>query len=232
MNNLKNKTVLITGGTSGLGFELAKKFLDQHCKVIITGRNQKNLDSAAKKLKSNNLTTAFCDITQVNQIKNLFKTLTELDILVNNAGVWLEGALEKNSDEHILTTINTNFTGLAFTTREAIPLMKKSKGVASIVNISSTAGIEPKQKNPVYAATKYAVKGLTDCLNVDFRNTNLRAIGVYPGGMNTPLFSKAMAEKDMTGYMNPEDVAQTIVEILNKPDNMVVDTLVIRRTKY
>jgi NADP-dependent 3-hydroxy acid dehydrogenase YdfG len=232
MEMFKDYKVYITGGTSGLGFSLAERFIELGAIVYITGRNSQNLLNASKKIKSDRLITLQCDIKNLEEIKNSFKSIDRLSILINNAGVWLEGELVDNPDTYIQTTIDTNLTGLIFTTKYAIPLLKKSAAMATVVNISSTAGIEPKLKNPVYAATKYAVRGFTECMNQDFRNKNIRFIGIYPGGMNTPLFANANINKNTENYMDPNDVANIIIDAVSKPSNMVLDKIVIKRTKY
>ncbi|RMD76994.1 SDR family oxidoreductase [Candidatus Dojkabacteria bacterium] len=232
MKTLKDKKILITGGTSGLGFSLAKKFIQRGSVVYVTGKDESKLQEIKEKLKTENLVTLFCDITNLNDIKGMFKKIESLDVLVNNAAVWLEGELCENTDEEIKRTIDTNLTGLILTTKYSLSLLEESDEIGIIVNISSTAGIEPKHLNSVYSATKYAVRGFSECINLDYRYKNVRSICVFPGGIKTSFFHKAGVEKNVENYMDPDNVADCIVEILTKPNDMIVDSLVIRRTKY
>ncbi len=230
--NSTKKAVYITGGTSGLGLCLVRKFLEMDYLVYVTGRNEEKLSELHKNFNSQNLVTISCDITNIVDIKKSFENIDFLNVLVNNAGIWLEGELLDATDEKIISTIQTNLTGLILTTKYAIPKLQKAITVSTVVNISSTAGIEPRSKNSVYAATKFAIKGFTDCMNMDYRNGNIRFVGVYPGGMKTDLFKSAGVEKNLENYMDPDEVADVIIKAIQKPDNMVIDTIIIRRTKY
>ncbi|HRO65123.1 MAG TPA: SDR family NAD(P)-dependent oxidoreductase, partial [Candidatus Dojkabacteria bacterium] len=92
--NLTNKTILITGGSEGLGFALAKELLSHNSEVIICGRNSEKLNDASKKLNSNKLRTFVCDVSDYNQVQMMVKNITNLDILINNAGIFMESPIE------------------------------------------------------------------------------------------------------------------------------------------
>ncbi|MCS7317940.1 MAG: SDR family oxidoreductase [Candidatus Dojkabacteria bacterium] len=233
--SLSKKQVLITGSTSGLGRALVEIFLEYGAFVYVTGRNFIKLQEVSKDLISKgyeNFVTARLDVLDVESIVSCFNTIDSLDVLVNNAGVWLEGIIEENTDYDVSKVIDTNIKGLILVTKYALPKLKKTKNNSIVVNISSTAGVEPKPRNAVYVATKYAVTGFSEALSLDLKDSNIRCICVCPGGIATNLFSTAGVHKDLTNYMSPYDIGRIIVEsiIHSIRSNLVTDKIVIRRT--
>lgn len=233
-----NKKVLITGASGGLGTSLVVDLLNRNYQVIATSRDLQNLNHIKNLVNPeflNRLSFAEIDVANLNSIKNFFSKIDYLDICINNAGIWSEGYLSDLPDELIFKTIEVNLLGSIYVTKYAIPLLQKSSFEKSlIVNISSTAGIEPKTKNSVYVASKYGIKGFTDALNLDLKDSKIKCIGVYPGGIATDLFKKQGYEKDLSNYMKPDLVAKIIVDNIENSfeENVFVDTLVIRRNKY
>ena len=226
---IANKVALVTGGGSGLGLATTQALLKEGATVYICGRNQDSLTQAQQQLNSDKLRTVVCDVSSIEQVKAMAQTIGDLDILINNAGVWLEGELESNDYEKISTVIDTNLKGLIYVTRAFITQMKaRNSGV--IVNISSRLGVTPREGVSSYVASKFGVRGFTDALKLELINTKLKVIGFYPGRMFTELFDKAGFHKEnLEGTMQPEDVADTIVYILKRPDNMTIDHIVINK---
>lgn len=226
--NLKGKTALVTGGATGLGLAIAKKLLEHRCKVVICGRTQTHLNQTRSQLNSPNLTTKLCDVTDYTQIETLVQDIGFIDILINNAGVWLEGELETYSAEKITQTLDINLKGVIYTTRAALPQMKK-RNDGYIVNISSTSGLKGRELQSVYVASKFGVHGFTESLKVELASTNVKVIGIYPGGMNTKLFAKAGTPKDNTNWMDPNKVAEIIVFTLERDESLIMDHVVINK---
>ncbi|OGD54693.1 hypothetical protein A3J78_01505 [Candidatus Beckwithbacteria bacterium RBG_13_35_6] len=228
--NLKNKTVLITGGNSGLGFAIAKELVKKNSKIIILGKDKKGVEMARKKLNSPLISTIVCDLRDYKDIQKKLKNIRHLDILINNAGVWLEGQLQNNKFLDIANVININLTGLICITKIILPIMlKKNHGI--IFNISSTSGINPKTNQSIYIASKYGVTGFTKSLQKDLENTNIKVFGFYPGGMKTNLFNKTNSKKDVSNFMDPQQIAKIIVFILQRPQSVNMDHVVINRSK-
>lgn len=232
--NLKNKIALITGGNSGLGFEIAKELLKRNCKVIILGKDKHKVEKAKKKLGSPLVCCLVCDLRDYNQIKNAAKSINEVDILINCAGIIAYQSLEKQDPQNIRDIIEINLLGTIYMTRVILPKMKK-KNSGVIVNVSSTSGLmtggHPYES--VYIASKFGVTGFTEALKkeIDEEKKNIKIIGLYPGGMNTELFSKAGLKKDTSKFMDPGEIAKIIVFILERPDSIKMDHVVVNRNK-
>lgn len=226
--NLKGKTALVTGGATGLGFAIAKKLLKEGAKVYICSRSKTKLDKAKNELKSKHLITKVCDIGDYRQIKSLAKGIGPVDILINNAGIWLKGKLEDNTVGEINQTLASNLLGTILITKAFLPSFKK-KNNGYIINISSTSGLKGKNLQSVYVASKYGVQGFTESLKQDLKETNIKVVGFYPGGMKTDLFKKLGEPKGINKWMEPDEVASVIAFIITRPGSMLIDHIVINR---
>lgn len=215
--------ILITGGTSGLGLEIAKLTLEKGSEVFVCAREEKDLPAGIKFVK--------CDVTSPESVENLSREIGDIDVLINNAGIWLEGSVEKNSFDEISKLIDINLKGYIYTTKIFLPkMLEKKRGM--IINISSTSGIEAKPNSSVYVASKFGVTGFTEGLKADLVGSGVKIVGVYPGGMRTELFKSAGSNREVDKFVDPKDIAKVIVNIIDEPDSMVSDHVVIRRTQY
>lgn len=227
--NLQNKTVLVTGASSGLGLEIVRLLLTKGARVILTSRASDKLSQLKEEMSSEKCRVMSCDVANLDEIKELHKEVGEVDVLVNNAGIWLAGELAGYDYEQIQKVIEVNFTGLINMTREFLPGMK-SKGQGMIVNVSSTSGLLGREQQTVYAATKWGVRGFTESLKLELKPDKIQVMGFYPGGMNTPLFNKSGDIKDTSNYMDPREVAEVLVFALSRPDSMTVSDITLNRT--
>ncbi len=189
---IESKVALITGGSKGIGFEIAKAFADADAKVAITGRDTNKLGIAKEKLGGKILTIS-ADITQVElcacTLDAVLKELGKLDILINNAGVGIYKPISQTTIQDFDLMFNTNVRGLFALTQAAIPELKKALG--NIINIGSVLGIRPM---PVYSASKAAVIMLTQLWAKELA-PDIRVNSISPGVVGTPLFDKAFGEK-------------------------------------
>lgn len=225
--NLTNKTILITGGSEGLGFALAKELLSQKSEIIICGRSREKLNDASKKLNSNKLRTFVCDVSDYNQVQMMVKNITNLDILINNAGIFMESPIESSNPSEISNVINVNVKGVIYVTKACIPLLKRRKE-SYLLNISSTKGIEGEENLSVYSASKFAVQGFTESLQLELKETNIKVFGFYPASMDTTFHLKTGVVRDRSNWMTVEEVAEVIGFALSRPDPMMFDKLVLR----
>lgn len=224
------KSILITGGTSGIGLAISKIAINKFEKVAILGRDAQKLAEIKRQL-GEKLETIECDLTSNESIVGLESKIKDYEVLVNNAGIIKYGKLEDHTSEIVNRIIQTNLTALIQLSKIVLPTMK-SKNSGAIVNISSTSGIFGRANETVYVASKWGVRGFTEGLKQELSDTHIRVIGVYPGGVVTELFSKAGNQKPPgSGMMQPDQVAEIIMFALSQPKEVKLDTLVINRDK-
>ncbi len=188
--DISNKTVIVTGASSGLGVTFAKFLAERGANVAITARRVEKLNDLNQELIENGFSsiTVQCDVTQSSQVKELFdkteKKFGRVDILVNNAGQIAEaGAVpEKITDEMFEQTVKVNLMGLWFCCREAGQRMLSDGLGGSIINLSSVAGLNGMRGMPAaYQATKGAVTNLTKSLAASWADRGIRVNAIAPG---------------------------------------------------
>ena len=225
--NLKNKTVIVTGSSDGIGREIALKLAKEGAKLALAARNEdklKDVKSEAETLGSPKVEVYPCDLKVKEDIKatveRIISDFGSVQILINNAGIWQKvGQLEEATLEDIEAVITTNLTGLIMMTRLILPELR-SQEEAAVINVSSHSGIEAKAGQSVYCATKWGVTGFTETLRVDLKGTNIRVAGLYQGGTQTKLFEKANDPKDpeiFSRFTEPSDLADVVVFMLSRP---------------
>ena len=187
---LKNKTALITGGNSGIGLGIAKRYIDEVAQVIISSRDEIALQNAKQSLGTN-AHSYQCDVKQLNQIVNLFNNVKIefglLDVLVVNAGVATVRPIEQTTESDFDHQIDTNLKGAYFTIKNALPLLKEGSSIILISSIANSKGFEGMS---VYGATKAAVRSLARTLAKELAGRNIRVNCISPGPIDTPVFNK------------------------------------------
>lgn len=224
---LKNKSVVITGGSDGLGFSLAKAFLAKGALVNLIARDENKLDLAVKELGSN-AKGFVADVSNWQEIEQVAQKIESIDILINNAGVWIEGSLLDNEIAKIDQAIDINLKGVIYATKAFLPKLKKETE-GHILNVVSTSGLKGRDGQSVYCASKFGVSGFTEALKVDLEKTNVKVTGFYPGGMRTHLFDKAGNPKANQDWMKTDKVAEIIAFMLEQDMNMVMDQVVLNK---
>ena len=189
-NRLENKVALITGGTSGIGAETARLFVNEGAKVIISGRSQEKGEILSNELGGNSK-YILSDVTKEEDIENSIKeTLEEfgkLDILFNNAGGPVGAGIEKVTQKDIDYGVHLLLASVILGTKFAIEPMRKNGG-GCIINNSSIAGIRYRQGDPLYAALKAGVTHYTRMSGVELGPDNIRVNSISPGAIATPIF--------------------------------------------
>ncbi len=227
--NLKDKTVVVTGGSEGLGFSIAKKFSNLGSIVHIISRSKDKLDKAMEDIGGNTISHV-ADVSNFDEMKKIADEIGQVDVLINNAGVWIEGLVTDNSTEDISSAIDINLKGVIYTTKAFLPEMLKANE-AHILNVSSTSGLKGKKNQSVYVASKFGVSGFTKSLAEDLLETNVKVSGFYPGGMNTDLFKKAGSSKGGSDWMDTDKVAELIAFMIEQDTTMVMDHVVLNKRK-
>lgn len=198
------KTWLITGCSSGLGRELVEAALARGDRVVATARNPRTLDSLAAKYPDT-VRTKVLDVTQpgaaATAVALAEQAFGRLDVLVNNAGFAFIGAVEEGTPEEYRPMFETNVFGLVETTRVALPALRRAGG-GRIVNISSIAGVVAWAGSGLYAATKFAVEGISESLAQEVAPFGIGVIIVEPGAFRTELLSSSfsMAKTELPDY--------------------------------
>ena len=192
---LAKRTVLITGGSSGIGLELAQQLLERDNVVIITGRDQDKLDAATRALPR--VHTFRSDVSDPEAIAALHERVIArfpaLDTLINNAGIMRNLSLHQSRDLNDITReIEINFGGPIRMIQQFLPHLKTRPG-ALIVNVSSGLAFVPLPISPVYSATKAAIHSFTQSLRVQLAGTGVTAIELAPPGVETPSFRAEFA---------------------------------------
>jgi len=229
---------LITGGTSGLGYELAKKLVKIGKNIIIMGRDEKKLNNSMKELKNISKDSKIkgfqIDISNLSEVDKFFLNLKEEDIqieyLYNNAGKGYFGSVEKLTEGDINSVLNSNLIGLVNMTSRVITHMKELNQKCRIINILSTAALVGKKNETIYNAAKWGAKGFLESVRDEVSGGNIEIIIFYPGGMNTSFWNDIDSGYNFSTFMKAEDVAEEIIHTsLN--ENMVVSDIVINRRK-
>lgn len=210
--SMRNKVVLITGGTSGIGLAVASEFLDADAKVVITGRNRKNGENALTALKTDkrNHEVAFFEsnVSVADEVKNLIqfvvKTFGKLDIAFNNAGI--EGRfapVDELSEAEFDSVVDVNLKGVWLCCKYEIEQFKKQHTPGVIVNTSSWLARGAFPGSAVYSASKAALDGLVRVLAVEGASAGIRANNIQPGYIRTAMFDRFFPQPNANELMAP-----------------------------
>jgi 3-oxoacyl-[acyl-carrier protein] reductase len=229
--NLKNAVALISGGSSGIGYAIAKSLKESGARVAITGRNEKRLHEAANELGVHAIRA---DVAVEADVKNTYADVMakfgDLDILVNNAGIGFFKNLVDFDLKEFEATFATNVTGAMLMAREAARhFVKKNRG--NIVNISSTAGTRGAPNGTAYYASKFALRGMTECWRAELRKYNIRVILVNPSEVVTNFFQTAnLPQKVNDTKLRGEEIAFAVKASLEMDDRGFIPELSVFAT--
>ena len=227
---MNQEVVVITGAGSGLGGSLARKYSEMGAYVCLLGLNEAILKNSAN-LLDNKYSIYQLDVSIKGEVDKVFQAIYEevgpIDLLVNNAGTGIFALAEQIDEKSVHNMIDVNLKGTIFCSQAVLPNMKeKNKGI--IANIVSTAGLEGKVTESVYCASKFGVKGFTESLLAELKDTSVKVYGAYMGGMKTEFWSGIYSEKQTENLMDPDDVADIIIDNIKPRRNMFVPQVVIK----
>jgi meso-butanediol dehydrogenase/(S,S)-butanediol dehydrogenase/diacetyl reductase len=178
-----SKTIVITGGGSGLGRALARRFMGEGETVVLLGRTLSKLEAATAGLEGR-ASAIGCDIARPSSVKAAFAEIAErhgrIDALINNAAVFQPALVAEASDEHIVNTININLTGAILCARSAIPLLNAN---GHIINVTSESVAMPFPHLTLYQSSKAGLEQFTECLHRELRPSGIRVTTVRAGQM-------------------------------------------------
>ena len=236
MSKLTGKTVLVTGGGSGIGLAAARLFLGEGARVAITGRNEDKLCRAAEELNvGDRLMVRAADVADMAQVESLVTEVTRrferIDILLNNAGLNIkERTFRELTPENWQLLLGANLHGAFYCMRAVLPSMRERRD-GLIININSISG---KRSNPLgglgYNAAKFALRGLALGLAAEEKDNGIRVSNIYPGEVNTPILDarpSPVGEERRRAMLQAEDVASAVLFIATLPPRASIPELVI-----
>ena len=241
-----NKTVLITGATSGIGEACAKKYAADGDRLILTGRRADRLNILKTELEKDFSTEILALIFDVQDKKAVDKNLgtlptewQKIDLLINNAGLAAGKDSFENADINDWETmLNTNVHGLLYVSKQIIPLMIANKK-GHVVNIGSIAGKEVYENGNVYCASKFAVDAISKSMRFDLLKHSIKVTCIHPGAVETEFSlvrfkgdkNKAAATYNGMVPLSGNDIADSIFYCTQLPDHVCINELVITPTQ-
>lgn len=221
---------IVTGASSGIGTAFSHALIDKGATVYGLARSTDRLEEIREKLGEGFIPITL-DISRHDAIEewvgNTFAGNTNPDILVNNAGIGRFGNVDELPLEDWEAMIQTNLSGIFYMTRQLVPLMKENNSVCHIVNIASIAGKVGNPQLTGYNASKFGVRGFSEALFKEVRYDGIKVTCMYPGSIATNFFGEADMETH-PNMMQPGDVADVLIHVLETPDNFLINDLTMR----
>jgi short-subunit dehydrogenase len=232
------KVCVISGGSSGLGFSLATKLLRNGMNVVILGRDSEKLIQAAEWLQTGleyyRVTPVACNIGIEKDVRKFGDFLKSQDMTVeylfNNAGKGLFAKAETSTSLMIDSTFEANLKGMILLTSEILRITPDNEEL-TIVNIMSTSSLSGRNEETIYCAAKWGARGYTEALRTELKGTKRNIIAVYPGGMKTDFWKAPGQDRDISDFMEPDDVAEKLINAVIVSDKMLVTDITINRKK-
>ena len=240
-NNIEGKVVVITGASSGLGEAAARFVSAQGAWVALGARRIDRLESLAKELMGERTMAIQTDVTRYDQVKRLVDNAVEkfgrIDVIINNAGLMPNSPLERLKIEDWDRMIDVNIKGVLYGIAAVLPHMKQQRS-GHIINVASVAGLKVRPGGAVYAATKHAVRALSEGLRLEVKPYNIRTTVISPGAVSTELPNTITDPEILENVRNvyelaitPESFAQAVGFAMNQPDDVDVNEIVFRPTR-
>lgn len=230
--NLKNRVVLVTGGSQGIGLETAKMLKSKGATVIVNGRKQSRLDQVKEEYGFLSIQGDVSREKDVHSIYSFVQDRTkQLDVLINNAGYGYFDMLENIQLDKFSDVFATNVAGAMMMAREAAKIFKQQKS-GNIVNVCSTAGTRGFAGGTAYSATKFALRAMTECWRAELRKYNVRVILINPSEVQTHFAVNSGREQR---EFNPtklqgSDIAHAICSSLEMDDRGFITELTVFAT--
>lgn len=229
--DLNNKVAIVTGASSGIGYSFSKKLIGKGATVYGLARRLNKLNDIRERLGEKFIPVQM-DITDSGAlsgwVQEQFDSANSPHILINNAGLATFGNVEDLSVEDWDTMINTNLNGIFYLTREIVPLMKNNDDYCHIINISSVAGLLGNPQISGYNATKFGVRGFSEALFKELRYDKIKVSAMFPGSIATNFFEVAAGGDTHSNMMQPDDVADSLIHLLETPDNLLINEITLR----
>lgn len=233
--SINGKIAVVTGGTKGIGFAIAERFVEAGARVFICGRDKGDLKQALERLSQKGEAAGeLCDVRSEEQVRMMLaeceRVFGGLDILVNNAGIGYFGkTVEELSGEEFRQTIETNLYGVFYACHHAIPMLK-SRGGGYIFNVSSLAGQNAHPRMAAYNASKFGLNGFSEALMQEVRHDKIKVSYICPGSVNTA-FGGDMPSEEKMWQLQPADIAQVVMDLLAMPERALPSKVELRPSR-
>ncbi|MGM8364325.1 SDR family oxidoreductase [Virgibacillus sp. W0181] len=229
---LKGKTAIVTGASSGIGVGIAKKLAKEGANVTLVARRKEQLENLADEINESGQGKALAVPTNIavqseveEMVERTKSTFGDIDIYVNNAGQMLSARLQDGKVEEWEQMIDVNIKGVLYGIHAVLPDMVE-KRTGHIINIASVSGFEVTKISSVYSATKYAVRAISMGLEKELARTGVRVTNISPGMVDTDRAS-AQSKSDRTP-LQTNDIANAIVYAVTQPDYVNVNEITVR----
>ncbi|MGC1391755.1 MAG: SDR family NAD(P)-dependent oxidoreductase [Bacteroidales bacterium] len=232
------KISVISGGSGGLGFEIASLLIKSGKNVLVLGRNNEKLTHALSMLQKSSKNSVaeslICNIGKEEDIIKIGEFLTSksyvVEYLINNAGMGLFTKAQYSTSALIDKLFEANLKGMILLTSEILRITPEDHEL-TIVNIMSTSALLGRAEETIYCAAKWGARGYTEALRTELKGSKRNIIAVYPGGMKTDFWNIPGQNRDISTFMDPAEVAEKIVNAVIVTDKMFVTDITINRKK-
>ena len=225
--NLKDKNIIITGGSLGIGKETARFLIEKGANVLVTGRSEERLLKVKSYTGAKHIIFDMADLDHISEkAKECLSILDDrVDVLINNAGTGVRRSIEEVTIEDFLEVYNVNVFGLSLLTKEIVPVMKRQKK-GTIINIGSTASLRGYKNGSIYSSSKFAVRSLTQCWQAELRPYNIRVCQVNPSEVPTAFANKERNERDeISNKLTTKEIAHAITSSLEMDERGFINEL-------
>lgn len=232
-----DKTVVwVTGASTGIGREIAKRFSKENIFVIVSARRKSRLVSLVSEIKfaGGNAAAIVCDVSSERSVQNTVRKINtnygKISVLINNAGTTVFKSFLDTKIPEFDTIIDTNLRGAFICIKTVLPQMMKIKK-GQIINILSVAAVKVMENSSVYSASKAALLALTNCARQELRKENIKITNILPGATETPMWDAKTRQKKHSRMMSPASIADIVYFAYSQPKNLLVEDIIVRPQK-
>jgi len=227
---IHKKIAIVTGASKGVGAAVSASLVAKGAKVYGLARNADHLNARRREL-GEKFVPVLVDVTNQKRVyswvADTFSDWHSPDILINNAGVGHFGKIDDLELAQWHAMINTNVNGLFYVSSQIVPFMKRNSNTCHIINIGSILGKVGRSEGAAYCLTKYGVQGFSEALFRELRSDKIKVSCINPGSIATEFF-KDSEIKPNDSMIQPKDLADLLIHILETPDNLLIDEITLR----